>query len=254
MRSDLAEWQIEELRSKVRAKMGDKALHPPHMSLMGVIFDRDRRNKVQPVMEGQHVLFSLITLGRGTASSRILSYLGLGESEKAMLLAVLPDEKAADIIAQLNQKLDFNTPGQGVAFTCSVHEGCYRKLVHIKPETCEGSGMQTTAAYELIIVVTNRGYTEEVMDAAREAGATGGTVVHAQGCGLAGAEKFFGITIQAEKEMLFILSKVESSCEIMESIAAKAGPGTDANAISFSLPATSVYGIGQDVPDEIARA
>lgn len=250
---DLSEQEIEALRAKLQAKLDGKPHKPPPMSLMGVIFDREKRPRVQPVMEGRHVMFSLITLGHGTANSRILGYLGLGESEKAVLLSVLPTEKAAEILARLDETLDFKKPGNGVAFICPVRQGCYRRLVNIEEENKEGEPMDTKAAHELIIVVNNRGYTEEVMDAARAAGATGGTVLHAQGCGLSGAEKFFGVTIQPEKEMMFILAGADNSCAIMESIAATSGPGTDSNAVSFSLPVDNIFGIGQDVPDEIAR-
>lgn len=249
MYGELSQQQMEAIREK----LDGKTFHPPRMSLMGVIFEREKRNRVQPVIEGQHVLASLIMLGHGTANSRILGYLGLGESEKAVLLSFLPAEKAENTLARLDETLDFTTPGNGVAFTCDVQRGCYRKLVEIEQKDEEGEAMDTKTPNDLIIVVANRGYSEEVMEAARAAGATGGTVLHAQGCGLSGAEKFFGVTIQPEKEMLFILAKDEVSCAIMENISATMGPGTDANAVSFSLDVTNVFGIGQDVPDEISR-
>ena len=46
--------------------------------------------------------------------------------------------------------------------------------------------------YELVIVIANQGYIEMVMDAARGAGAYGGTVIHAKGTGMEQAEKFMG--------------------------------------------------------------
>mgnify|MGYP000943805687 CR=1 FL=1 len=85
------------------------------------------------------------------------------------------------------------------------------------------------------------------------AGATGGTVIHARGCGLAGAEKFFGVTIQPEKDMIMILADRTVSCNIMSAIAEKAGPHTDSHAISFSLPASHVHGIGLDIPADALK-
>ena len=80
------------------------------------------------------------------------------------------------------------------------------------------------------------------MDAAREGGATGGTVVRAQGTG-AEIAKFFGVTISEEKEMIYIVASRESRDAIMYKIMEKAGKDTDAHGIVFSLPIDSVVGI-----------
>ena len=97
---------------------------------------------------------------------------------------------------------------------------------------------------EVIIVVANRGYVDLVMDAARGAGAKGGTVVHARGTGVEQSEKFFGITIGAEKEMIYIVTNKNSKQAIMKAIMEKAGPSTSAESIIFSIPVVDVVGIG----------
>lgn len=61
--------------------------------------------------------------------------------------------------------------------------------------------------HELIVVILNQGYVDLVMDAARDAGAYGGTVIHAKGTGMEQAEKFMGVSLAAEKEMIFIVAK-----------------------------------------------
>ena len=88
------------------------------------------------------------------------------------------------------------------------------------------------------------------MDVASEAGATGGTVLHAGGCGFSGAEKFFGVNIQPEKEVIMSLAADDAGCAIMGAIADKVGPGTDASAVSFSITVNRVMGIGLDVPKD----
>ena len=66
--------------------------------------------------------------------------------------------------------------------------------------------MEKELTHELIIVITNQGYTDKVMDAARSAGAGGGTAIHAKGTGAELARKFFGVSIASEKEIVFIIS------------------------------------------------
>lgn len=94
----------------------------------------------------------------------------------------------------------------------------------------------------LIITIVNKGYSDEVMNAAREEGASGGTVVHARGTGTEEAEKIFGITIEPEKELVLILTKDENRQAIMKAIFNAAGLATRGHGISFSLPVDDVLG------------
>ena len=59
--------------------------------------------------------------------------------------------------------------------------------------------------YEMIVCVVNSGFSDNVMSAAREYGAKGGTVLTARGTANQEAETFFGISIQPEKEVVLIL-------------------------------------------------
>ena len=97
--------------------------------------------------------------------------------------------------------------------------------------------------YELIVVIANHGYSEEVMEAARAQGAGGGTVIHAKGTGLEKAEKFLGVSIADEKEMIFIVAKTEMKNAIMRSIMENAGLESRARSVVFSLPVTDTAGL-----------
>lgn len=218
------------------------------LRLLGVVCDREKRQRVIETLENQKSFFNLALLGRGTANSRILGYLGLGETEKAVFLCVMPLHVAQETMTKLDAALHFDVPGNGITFITPVHEGCYHKPVTFAGKADGGEKVEQQTEHDMIMAVVNRGYTEDVMDAARKAGATGGTVLHARGCGLSGAERFFGVTIQPEKEVIMILAKSDTSCAIMAGIAEAHGPGTDANAISFSMPVSQVCGLGGAVP------
>ena len=97
------------------------------------------------------------------------------------------------------------------------------------------------STHELIVAIYERGYTDMVMDAAREAGAAGGTTINAKGTA-AGAEKFFGLTLAVEKEIVFIVSDVNKKKDIMKAIMQKAGVDSKAHAIVFSLPVSDTAG------------
>ena len=108
----------------------------------------------------------------------------------------------------------------------------------------DGGQPDINYAYELIVSICNSGRTDTVMNAAREAGAAGGTVIHGKGTGSVGAEKFYRVSIAQEKEVILIVSKAEQKADIMKAILKKAGPNTEAAAIVFSLPVTEVAGFG----------
>ena len=97
--------------------------------------------------------------------------------------------------------------------------------------------------HELIVVIAEQGYTDLIMDAAREAGAYGGTVIHAKGTGMELAEKFMGVSLAVEKEMVFIVTKTEQKNDIMKAIMKKAGLDSKAKSITFSLPVTDTAGL-----------
>lgn len=96
--------------------------------------------------------------------------------------------------------------------------------------------------YVLINVVADRGNTDLVMEAARGAGATGGTAVRARGTG-AGIAKILGMTISEEKEIIYIVAPRALRDGIMRAVMEKAGKDTSAHGIVFSLPVESVLGI-----------
>ena len=108
--------------------------------------------------------------------------------------------------------------------------------------------MQTNQ--ELIVAIYEKGYTDMVMDAAREAGAKGGTTIRAKGTS-AGAQKFFGLSLADEKEILFIVSQTSQKKEIMKAIMQHAGMDSKAHSLVFSLPVTDSAGFR--FTDEVAK-
>lgn len=213
------------------------------LDLVCAVVDRERGDRVVRILEGKRALFNLVSLGKGTANSRILNYLGLGQHDKSVFLSIMPSNSSHEVMDFIYQKMELAKPGHGIIFRARVHEGCYHEPVQFKKQSESGEEAVEQSTHDLIMVTVNRGYTEEVMDSARKAGATGGTVLHARGCGLAGAEKFFGVTIQPEKEIIMIVADNAVSCGIMAAIAQGNGPGTDASAVSFSLPLNGVQGM-----------
>lgn len=104
--------------------------------------------------------------------------------------------------------------------------------------------------FEMILCVVNAGYSELVMDAAREEGARGGTVIHARGTANKEAEQFFHIAIQPDKEIVIILVTAEIKDKVLHAIYKSAGLKSEGNGIAFSLPVDDVVGISRPSPEK----
>ena len=215
--------------------------------LMTTIVDRKKEKRYFEFYKenDQNVMFS--TLGMGTASSDILDYLGLESTEKVIIFSVQEEERWSYLKKQLQQKLKIDAPGEGIAFIIPLSSIGGKKTLQFLVERQdyqkeEESTLKDTER-ELIIVIADQGNIELIMDAAREAGAYGGTVIHAIGTGMEQAEKFMGVCLAAEKEMIFIVTKKEQKNSIMKAIMEKAGMESRAKSIVFSLPVTDTAGL-----------
>lgn len=97
--------------------------------------------------------------------------------------------------------------------------------------------------HEVIFCIVNAGFSETAMEAAREYGAGGGTVLNARGTASSEAEKLFGITVQPEKEIVMIIVEKKLKDDILHALYQKVGLNTKGQGIAFSIPVDSVVGI-----------
>ncbi|MCI5745923.1 MAG: P-II family nitrogen regulator [Erysipelotrichaceae bacterium] len=94
--------------------------------------------------------------------------------------------------------------------------------------------------YELIMCIVNNGFSDEVMDVAKQLGATGGTIIHARGTTSKEAEKIFNITIEPEKEIVMIIVDKNIKDKILKGLYDNCGNKSKAQGIAFSLPIDDV--------------
>ena len=210
------------------------------------ITDRDRAEDMAALYRDAGLNLVTTMLGRGTATPQQLALYGLSRTEKAVTGAVVGPDVMKQLFRTAKRKLFIDIPGNGLMLSVplkSVSSG--RTLAYLtdggKPAT--GGVPTMNFDYELIVVILNEGYSDMVMDAARSAGAGGGTVLHAKGTGGTRGEKFFSVSLADEKDMIYIIAHKDEKAAIMRSINEQAGPGTKAGAICFSLPISSVAGL-----------
>jgi len=132
---------------------------------------------------------SAVTVGMGTAASEILDYFGLEGNEKGVLFHIVTSEKWREVKHGLQKKMQIDLPGMGIAFLVPLSSIGGKKALNYLTSgqgvfLKEEESILKETKYELLVVIANQGYTELVMDAAREVHAAGGTVIHAKGTGM----------------------------------------------------------------------
>ena len=214
---------------------------------MITIIERNSTDRFTKFYETYGASVSFVSVGRGTATSEVLDFLGLEISEKAVIFSAVTYKVWKAIRYGLQNRMRIDVPGTGIAFIVPFSSVGGKKA--LAALTCgqefikgEESVLKDTK-YELLVTITNQGYTDLVMDAARSSGAGGGTIIHAKGTGVKEASHFMGVALAAEKEIVLIVAKSAEKNTIMKAIMEEAGPNSKARAIVFSLPVTETAGM-----------
>lgn len=190
----------------------------------------------------------------GTASSEIMELLGLGSVEKTVMLSVLPKPFGDGMMKKLKKELKIGFSNSGIAASVPLQSGSnflIRMIESLRGDSSVGGKIfgkgerETVNAYDysVILAIVNRGFSEDVMNAARAAGAGGGTVINSRRLVNEETMRFWGISIQQEREIVGIIARAEDKTEIMRAITANCGAHSDANGIVMALPADNVIGL-----------
>lgn len=213
---------------------------------MITVTDRNQSQKFLSFYKTYGIEVVLSTLGKGTAASEILNDFGLEATQKAVLLSVVTGKVWSAVQKGLQTIMLIDIPGTGIAFTMPLSSiGGKRQLEFLtngQPFQKGEENVLKDTKYELLVVIANQGYTEQIMAAVRRENAGGG---------MEGAEKFLGVSLASENELVLIVVKHADKNNVMTAIMQEAGLETKAKAIVFSLPVTGTAGLRlQDLNEE----
>ena len=217
------------------------------IKLVIAITRRGMGSKMVDYLKQHQLHYDFICLGLGTATSEILDYLGLEGKEKDVVISMAPAIKISAVLKGIHEKFLLDTPGNGIVFTISLSSISARvPQILCKPEYLQGNEgitLENDKKFELILTIVAHGTTDVVMEAAKSAGAKGGTLLHARRVGFEDVENVFGFTIQPEKDVLAILTEKENRSAIMQKIMEVAGINTESRALVMSMPVDEIMGL-----------
>ncbi len=221
------------------------------LNFVMTILNRDRREAMEEIIHNLKLPLALTMLGRGTATTEHLSLYGLVPTEKAIVTTVADGEQTRRLMRAAKLRMFIDIPGNGIMMSMPIKSvGGGRTMAYLTDnKAVTGEKPNLEFSHELICVILNEGHSDLVMAAARPAGATGGTVLSGKGTGARESEKFLGISLASEKDVVLILADAGKKAAIMKAVNEKAGPQTEAGAICFSLPVSGVAGLRQNVAE-----
>lgn len=210
------------------------------IKIIVTIVERGKGNEIIKIYNDNQIFMHYQIAGFGTATSEIMDILGLGNSEKDIILSFTPDHTADELMYNLNTFLRSKINSRGIVFDAPLTglNNLIATMLVFKDSGKLNEGgmiMENKGDNSLILVAVNNGYTDMVMDTARGAGAKGGTIVRARWTGTGSIEQFYGITLQSEKEILAIVAGKDNRNQIMEAINSKHGLKSKAGGMICSI-------------------
>ncbi len=211
--------------------------------------------KAETTLKTKGVVIHYLINAKGTATSEIMDTLGLGNIDKNVLVGVVPKNAVEVLFEDLSAVLSIGNVNSGIAFTMPM-SGASNIVVKMV-ETALNERFQNLDAedennmsdikYTMIAAVVNRGYSGNVMEAAKAAGASGGTVINSHRNADEDAERHFGLSLQEEKEIVLIVAKNENKLDIMKKISESCGMNSEAKGVVMSFPIEDVIGLKRKI-------
>lgn len=212
---------------------------PEPMSLIITIIDRGKGAGTIRLYTGNQVYLHCQCSGKGTATSEILDILGLASTEKDVVISYATTAAANQLLHQLDNDLRGKVTSGGIAFSLPLTglSNLVLATLTYKTDRKGGNDMHSAQKSEnsLILVTSNRGSSDSIMETAKKAGARGGTVLRARWSGTEELEQSYGLTLSPEKEILIIVVPTEIRNAVMENINAEHGLRSESEAMMCSL-------------------
>ena len=217
------------------------------MKLILSMVERGQGAAILRLYRKWHVPIHLQCAGKGTATSEIMDILGLGSSEKDVVVSFAAASAARKLLYDMDNDLRGHTGGAGIV-VCVPVSGLNSLVANLAAYHAEGvkkeeKEMERTEN-SLILVVCSQGCTDDVMSTAKAHGARGGTVVRGRLSGRKELEQAYEVELEAEREIVAIVVPTELRGPIMEAVNEQHGLRSEAQALVCSLPIEEIVRLG----------
>ncbi len=205
--------------------------------LVCTIVNEDLGSEVLHIAHEMDISGGTVLKAKGSVQSALLNLLGLDDDRKEICLNLIQEEKESSFLEHVEAKLKLSKAHHGLAFSLPVYAaiGLRKHKPFVKKREEDGQ-------MDAIFSIVDRGIGDDVIKKAKEAGASGATIMHARGSGIHLKEKIFNFDIEPEKDVVLILSPSDESPEIIETLKTSFSFDKPGHGILFVLDAKTVIG------------
>ena len=213
--------------------------------------EEDQR-KLEDVFDSMDIPMCFQFRGKGTATSEMMDIFGLRGTTRLLTGAFLPKTYVKPLFEMMDKQLSFRHKGGGIAITVpmiGMQSFVFELMNDEKQDEAESAlkgdetEMKEKSEYALIWVSVAGGYSDDVVDAARKAGAKGGTVMKGRRRSSERVRHLFGISMQEEQDFVMIVVPREKKNDTMTAIMDACGLQTKAHGVVWALPVDEVMGL-----------
>lgn len=217
------------------------------MVLLSIV-ERDKGKKLMKVLESINIRMNFQCVGFGTAPTEMMDIFGLGSNDKDIIISLAAENIVKDMMSNFGTSFESHTKFGGLMIILNTNAASRvltELLTHHSNNVSEkGNGaMKNDHHNNLIIISVNEGYADSVMQVARKAGATGGTIIKGRLADTELVAELKNTEIDEERELLVILAPLKTSKQIMEDVNQEFGLSSKANGIITSIPTEKAYKI-----------
>ena len=214
------------------------------MCLLSIV-QQGKGKKLMKALRDLKVAMNFQTVGMGTAPTEMMDIFGLGSHDKDVIISIGAETNIREMIANFGENFQSHSKYGGlmIVLDVSASSRLLNEILNFQIMQKEFAPMRNEHHNNLIVISVNEGYSESVMQLARKAGATGGTVIKGR---LADGEQFtefVNTEVSGEREILFILAPAKVGAQIMTDVNKDFGITSPANGIIFALPTEKAFKI-----------
>ena len=214
-----------------------------NIKILFIIIEEGYDKKIKYFLSKYGIKLKVVLKAFGTASSSILDYFGLLETEKEIFMAIIPDYLSEELLEKIKINFKLDKLGMGLAFTIPINSS--NKFIMDSFKTFEGSVkvVDKKDKHSLVLTIVSEGYLENVMNAAKKAGASGGTAIKGRGLSYTKRAKILGFNIEPERDIILNIVNDSDKKKVMESITKEVGIKTAARGYTLSLPIDEIISL-----------
>lgn len=211
------------------------------------ILSRGKGKRYMKMLDERGIKLHFQTVGFGTAPSEVMDLLGLSSNNKDVIFSFAPNGTVNAWASDSTKRVDtgYSYGGLAVILRLSAANRLMAEILNRHPipeaEKGESSPMKSEYKHNLILISVNEGYADQVMQTAKAAGATGGTIIRARMAGSERLDQLMDVEVSEEKEIIVILSPENVGAKIMEDVNAEFGLRSKAAGTVCAVPVEKAF-------------